>query len=76
MTALDDELASVKASLDSIQTGVTALLAAIAAMPVAGLTPAQQSALDAINTEAQAIAVSANPVPVTPVTPVTPTTTP
>ena len=61
MAAIDDELAAVKASLDSISSGVTNLLAAIAAMPTAGLTPAQQTALDAINTEAAAIAVSANP---------------
>ena len=61
MAAIDDELAAIKASLDTIQTGVTSLLAKIAAMPTAGLTSAQQAALDAINTEAQAISVAANP---------------
>ena len=66
MAAIDDELAQVKASLDSIQTGVSALLAKIAAMPTAGLTPEQQAALDAINTEAQAIATAANPAPAAP----------
>ena len=65
MAAVDDELAAIKASLDLIQTGVTNLLAKIAAMPTAGLTPAQQAALDAINTEAQGIATAANP-PATP----------
>ena len=61
MTALDDELAAIKGSLDTIQTGVSALLAKIAAFPPAGLTAEQQTALDAINTEAQAIAVAATP---------------
>ena len=61
MAAIDDELAAIKGSLDTIQTGVTALLAKIAAMPTEGLTPEQQAALDAINTEAQAIATAANP---------------
>jgi hypothetical protein len=61
MAAVDDELAAIKASLDLIQTGVTALLAKIAAMPTAGLTPAQQTALDAIAAEAQGIATAANP---------------
>jgi hypothetical protein len=62
MAAIDDELAKIKASLDLIQSGVSSLLAKIAAMPTAGLTAEQQSALDAISTEAQAIAVAANPV--------------
>jgi len=59
MAAIDDELAAIKGSLDTIQTGVTALLAKIAAMPTAGLTPEQQTALDSINAEAKAIATAA-----------------
>lgn len=61
MAAIDDELAGIKVALDTIGTGVTALLAKIAAMPTAGLTPAQQAALDAIAAEAQGIATAANP---------------
>ena len=67
MAALDDELASLKATQDTtlatvgtIKTGVDALLAKLAALPTSGLTPAQQAALDAINTEAQAISTAAS----------------
>jgi len=61
MTAVDDELAAIKTSLALIRSGVTTLIAKIAAMPTGGLTAAQQTALDEINTEAQSVAVAANP---------------
>src|SRR5262249_24314343 len=69
MSALDDELAAIKAaqdatnaSLAAIQTDTAALkadveklLAEVAAMPTAGLTADQQTALDGIKTAATGI---------------------
>lgn len=69
MTALDDELAEIKASQDAtlatvgtIKTGVEALLAKLAALPTGGLTTDQQTALDAIRDEAQGISTAASAV--------------
>jgi len=63
MSDLDDELASIKATQDvtlaavaSCKTGIESLLAKLAAVPTAGLTPAQKTALDAIRDEGVTIA--------------------
>lgn len=75
MTAVDDELAAVQASqaqsdakIAKVGTDVTTLLTLLAAVPTAGLTPAQQTALDAvaahatlINTNLTAVDASAQP---------------
>ena len=62
MSALSDELAQVKSSLDTIQTGVTSLDAKIQALQNSPgtLGPADQTALDAIATESAALAKQAN----------------
>ncbi len=65
MTALDDELASIKATQDAtlttiatVKTGIEALLAKLSAVPATGLTKDQQAALDAVRDEGVNIAQS------------------
>jgi hypothetical protein len=75
MTAVDDELAAIQASqaqsdalITKVSADVTTLLGLLAAVPTAGLTPAQQTALDAvaahatlINTNLTGVDASAQP---------------
>lgn len=84
MSAVDDELAAVQASqalsdakILKVGGDITVLLGLVAAIPTAGLTPAQQTALDAVaahavvmNTNLDALDASAqSPGTVTPPTP-------
>lgn len=83
MTALDDELAAITASqadtavqITAVAADVATLMATIAAFPPAGLTPAQQSALDAVAASAtsidagvKAIDTTVNPPPPAPPAP-------
>lgn len=75
MSATDDELAAIQASqagtdalITKVGVDVTTLLGLVAAVPTAGLTPAQQTALDAvrdhatlINTNLTAVDTAAQP---------------
>ena len=55
---LQTSLDAVAADVAIVKTDVETLLAKLAAIPPAGLTPEQQAALDAAVTQAQAIATS------------------
>jgi hypothetical protein len=75
MTAVDDELAAIQATqaqtdatITKVAADVTTLLGLISAVPTTGLTPAQQTALDAvaahatlINTNLGAVDTAAQP---------------
>ena len=61
MSTFDDltaQLTAIAAAVTTVKTDVDGLLAKLAAIPPAGLTPAQQTALDAAVTTAQGIATS------------------
>lgn len=61
MSTFDDltaQLAVIGTAVTTVKTDVDKLIAALAAVPPAGLTPAQQAALDAAVVTAQGIATS------------------
>ena len=67
---LEAKLVAIDGKVATVASDIDALLAKLAAIPTAGLTPEQQATLDAAVTHAQAIADSlgaidtkANPVP-------------